>query len=184
MTIRRLLTAGVLVVALSACAHAGPAQIVLADLADSAPSERIATGTAMVGVGVAIGVASGLFLMDTELGIYGLIAGGVIAAPGVVLLLSPSSSEQEFARSGTSEAESTSALERLADEGRRGRILSGVANLAAGVASFVYPINLITPYDWLYSAIASLGMAIYDFLVPSTEEAAYDRYVALAARDA
>ena len=76
MTIRYLLTAGVLVVALSVCAHAGPAQVVLADLADSAHSERIATGTTMVGVGVAIGVASGLFLMDTELGIYGLIVGG------------------------------------------------------------------------------------------------------------
>jgi hypothetical protein len=76
VTIRYLLTAGVLAIALSACAHAGPAQVVLADLADSAHSERIATGTAMMGVGVAIGVASGLFLMDTELGIYGLIVGG------------------------------------------------------------------------------------------------------------
>ena len=87
-------------------------------------------------------------------------------------------------RSGTTEAESASALERWADEGRRGRILSGSANLSAGVPSFVYPINLITPYDWLCTAIASLGMAIYDSLVPSTEEAAYGRYVALAARDA
>jgi hypothetical protein len=101
-----------------------------------------------------------------------------------VLLLSPSPSEQGFVRFGTSEPESALALERRADEGRRGRVLSGVANLAAGVASFVYPINLITPYDCLYSAIASLGMAIYDFLVPSTEEAAYDRFAALAARDA
>ena len=75
MTIRYLLTAGVLVIALSACAHAAPAQVVLADLADSAHSERIATDTAMMGVGVTIGVASGLFLMDTELGIYGLIVG-------------------------------------------------------------------------------------------------------------
>jgi hypothetical protein len=52
----------------------------------------------MVGVGMAIGVASGLLLMDTEFGISGLM-------------------------------------------------LSGVANLAAGVASFVHPINLITPYE-------------------------------------
>jgi hypothetical protein len=181
---RRLLAAGLVVVVFGACAHAGPAQVVLEDLAESTYSERMAAGAATVVVGVAIGVASAVFLMDTELGIYGLIAGGVIAAPGVVLLLSPGLPEQEFARCGTSEAESASALERLADGGRRGRILSGITNLAAGVASVVYPINVITPYDSLYSAIASLGMAIYDFLVPSREEAAYNRYVALVARDA
>ena len=62
------------------------------------------------------------------------------ATAGVVLLLSPAPPEQEFARSGTSEAESVLALERLADGGRRGRILSGMANLAAGVASLAYPI--------------------------------------------
>jgi hypothetical protein len=126
----------------------------------------------MVGAGVAIGIARGLLFMDTEWGICGLIAGGVIAALGAVLLLSPSPAEQEFVRSGTSEAESALALERWADEGRRSGILPGVPHLAAGVASFVYPTNLFTPYDSLYSAIASLGMAIYDFLIPSREEAA------------
>jgi hypothetical protein len=152
---------------------------VLADLASSAHSERISTAATMVGAGVAIGIARGLFFMDTEVGICDLIA-----APGVVLLLSPSSAEQEFVWSGTSEAESALALERWDDEGRRSRILSGVANLDAGVASFVYPMNLITSCDSLYSVIAILGMAIYDFLIPSTEEAAYTRYVALAVRDA
>jgi hypothetical protein len=133
----------------------------------------------MVGAGAAIGIARGLLFMDTEWGIC-----GIIAAPGVVLLLSPSPAEQEFVRSGTSEAESALALERWDDEGRRSRTLSGVAYLAAGVAPFVYPMNLITSCDSLYSVIAMLGMAIYDVLIPSTEEAAYTRYVALAARDA
>lgn len=132
----------------------------LPDPASSAHSERISTAATMVGAGAAIGIARGLLFMDTEWGIC-----GIIAAPGVVLLLSPSPAEQEFVRSGTSEAESALALERWADEGRRSRTLSGVA-------SFVYPTNLFTPYDSLYSAIASLGMAIYDFLIPSREEAA------------
>ena len=48
----------------------------------------------------------------------------------------------------------------------------------------MYPMNLITSCGSLYSVIAILGMAIYDFLIPSTEEAAYTRYVALAVRDA
>ena len=62
------------------------------------------------------------------------------ATAGVVLLLSPASSKQESAWSGTSEAESAVALERWVDGGRRGRILSGMANLDAGVASLVHPI--------------------------------------------
>ena len=103
-----------------------------------------------------------------------------MAVPGALLLLIPSSAEQEYLRSGDSEAASALALERLADEGRRNRLLSGVSNAAAGVASLFYPINVITPHDSLYSAMASFGMAAYDFLVPSKEEAAYDRYASLA----
>jgi hypothetical protein len=99
--------------------------MVLEDLADSTHSGRIVTGTASLAVSVAIGVAGSLFLMDMELGIYGLIAGGVIATAGVVLLLSPAPSKQESAWSGTSEAESAVALERWVDGGRRGRILIG-----------------------------------------------------------
>jgi len=56
---RRLLIAGVLATVLCACTHAGPANVVLADPVDSAHSERIAAGTAMVGVGVAISARVG-----------------------------------------------------------------------------------------------------------------------------
>ncbi len=179
---KRLLVAWALIVFVGLYAHAGPAQDVLRDLAESARGERIATGVATVAVGVALGIASGLFLMGTEYGVYGLLAGGIIAAPGVLLLVSPSSSEREFAQSGGSEAASALALARLADGGRRSRFLSGVGNVAAGIATLVYPIQVITPYDSLYSAVASFGMAAYDFLIPSREEAAYDRYAALAAQ--
>jgi hypothetical protein len=180
MVWNRLCGVAVVLVAVGLCVHAGPAQDVLADLADSAHSERIASGVVTLGVGVAIGVASAVFLRGSELGIYGLIAGGAMAVPGALLLVIPSSAEQEYLRSGDSEAASALALERLADEGRRNRLLSGVSNAAAGVASLFYPINVITPHDSLYSAMASFGMAVYDFLVPSKEEAAYDRYASLA----
>jgi hypothetical protein len=173
---KRLLVAGMLVVLVGLGVHAGPAQDVLSDLAESAYNERIATGIATIGVGVAVGVASGLFLMGTDLGVYGLIAGGIIAAPGVVLLLLPSSSEREFAQFGDSETDSAMALARLADEGRRSRFLSGVGNVATGIATLVYPFNVVTSHDSLYSSVASFGMAVYDFLIPSREEAAYDRY--------
>jgi hypothetical protein len=55
LSARRLLTTGLLVVVLSACAHAGPAQVVLEDPADSTHNERIATGAATMAVGVPIG---------------------------------------------------------------------------------------------------------------------------------
>jgi hypothetical protein len=180
MLTKRLVLVAIALVSISACVHAGPAQDVLADLAGAARSERIVSGVTTIGVGVAVGVASGIFLMGTEFGVYGLIAGGVIAVPGIVLLVLPSSAEQEYAQSGQSEIESALALERLADQGRRDRFLSGAGNVAAGVAALIYPINLLTPHDSLYSALASFGMAAYDFLIPSREEAAYDRYAALA----
>jgi hypothetical protein len=180
MSTKRAVLAFITLVSVSVCAHAGPAQDVLADLASAAHSERIVSGVATICVGVAVGVASSILLMDTEFGIYGLIAGGVIAVPGIVLLVLPSSAEQEYARFGQSETESALALERLADEGRRDRLLSGASNVAAGIAALIYPINVLTPHDSLYSALASFGMAVYDFLIPSREESAYDRYAALA----
>jgi hypothetical protein len=185
VTSRRLLVGvGICLIAFAARTYAGPAQDVLADLAESARAERVASGVVSLGVGVAIGVASAVFFLGTDYGLYGLIAGGIVAIPGAILLLSPSRAEREAAQSGDSEAAAALALERLADDGRRGRFLSGIGNVAAGVATLLYPINLITPYDSVYSAVASLGMAVYDFLVPSREEAAYDHYRALAEQGA
>lgn len=169
------------IVLCAACTHAGPAQDVLSDLADSARGERIAAGVVTIGTGVALGVASALFL-GPDLAVYGLIAAGVVTVSGVVPLVVPSMAELEFEQAGTSEAEAALALARLADEGRRARVLSGISNLAAGIATLVYPIDLFTPYDSLVSAVSSFGMAVYDFLVPSREEAALERYEVLAAQ--
>jgi len=175
------LLAGVAIwlIAVAACAHAGPAQDVLADLASSARADRVASGVVSIGAGVAIGVASAA-LLGADLAPYGFLAGGVTALPGVLLLLVPSAAELEYEEAGKTETGAALALQRLADEGRRSRYISAIGNLAAGVAALAFPVNLFTPYDWAYSAVASLGMAAYDYLVPSREEAAYERYLQLA----
>ncbi len=177
---RSLLIVGLALVVFGGWADAGPAQDMLGDMAEAARDERILTGSLTLGVGVALGVASGMFLMGSEFGLYGLVAGSATAVSGAALLLFPSQAESEFARSGDSEAASALALKRLADDGRRGRFLSGITNVATGIVAIVYPVNLFTSADWIYSAVASFGAAIYDFLVPSREEATYERYVALA----
>lgn len=181
MISRTLVVAAVAVVVVASCAHAGPAQSVLEDLAQSARAERVAAGAVSIGVGVALGVASLVFL-GSDLALYGLLAAGAVAVPGVVSLWVLSPAELEYAAAGTSEAESALALARLADEGRRNRMIAGISNLAAGVAMLVYPIDLFTPYDSLVSAVSSIGMAAYQFLIPSREEAAFERYEALAAQ--
>lgn len=181
MIAKGLLVAAVGVLLFASCVSAGPAQDVLSDLAESSRSGRITTGLVTIGAGVALGVASIAFL-GSDLVVYGLLAAGVVAVPGALSLLVPSTAELEFERAGGSETESALALARLADEGRRARLLSGISNVAAGIATLVYPIDLFTPYDALVSAVSSFGMAVYDFLVPSREEAALDRYEILAAQ--
>jgi len=170
---------GILVV-WSACAAAGPAQDVLGDLADSERSARVISGITSVGIGVGIGVGSYVFLAGTGMEIYGAIAGGLIAIPGLVTLFVPTEAERACRDACDSEIESAHALERLAAQGRLGRYISGIANAAAGVISLLYPFNYFTSYDYLISAASSFGMALIDFLLPSKEEIAYDKYEALA----
>ena len=170
------------VVIASSAALAGPAQDVLSDLARSERSARLATGYTTIGLGVAIGAVSTVVLVDSGIGIYGVLTGALIAIPGVVTLVVPSAVEHEFANAGGSEIESALALERLAEAGRRERIVSGIANVAAGIASLLYPFEYFTPYDYVYSAVASFGMAVVDFLFPSKEELAFRRYEALERR--
>ena len=176
----------VLVVAVvaSSTALAGPAQDVLSDLARSERSARLATGYTYIGLGVAIGVVSAVVLVDSGIGIYGVLTGALIAVPGVAALLVPSAAEREFADAGDSEIEAALALERLAETGRRERIISGIANVAAGVASLLYPFEYFTPYDYVYSAVTSFGMAAVDFPFPSKEERAFSQYLRLAEQGA
>jgi hypothetical protein len=96
------------------------------------------------------------------------------------MLVVPSDVEREYAESKDSETACALALERLADNGLRSRVLSGIVNASAGVASLLFPFNFITPYDSVYSAVSSLGMAAYDFLFPSKAELAYARDLELA----
>jgi len=171
---------GLVVAAMSLSLAAGPAQEILAGMADEAKAERVVGGYVMIGSGVAVGVASAVFLTGTGYELYGYLAGGLIAAPGVIALVTLSPVEQAYEDSGDSEVLSALALEELATNARRNRYLSGFLNLAAGVASLVYPLNVVSAYDYLYSALASFGMAAVDFLFPSKEELAYSQYQALA----
>jgi len=171
----------VLLVVGSACAVAGPAQDVLEDLADSEQSGRIVSGITTLGIGVAIGVGSYIFLPGTGMEVYGAIAGGLVALPGAVMLVFPTEAERACRESCDSEVESAHALERLAARGRLDRYISGAANIAAGVVSLLYPFNFFTSYDYLISAASSFGMAVLDFVLPSKEEVAYRRYEGLVA---
>jgi len=162
---------------------AGPAQDVLGDLARSERSARLASGYVSLGLGVAIGVGSAVVLAGTGTELYGILAGGLVALPGVFSLMVPTAAEREFAEAGESEIAAALALERLAEMGRRERIISGVANVAAGVASLLYPFGYFTPYDYVYSAVSSFGSAAVDLLLPSKEERAFATYERLVAQE-
>jgi hypothetical protein len=181
MRLQSVLAVVLAVVAIgSSNALAGPAQEVLGDLARSERSARLTTGYTTIGLGVAIGVGSAVVLAGSGSEIYGVLAGALVAIPGAVTLIVPTAAEREFADAGGSEIEAALALERLAETGRRERIVSGVANVAAGIASLLYPFSYFTPYDYVYSAVTSFGMAAVDFLFPSQEERAFAQYQRLA----
>ncbi|MBU1050039.1 hypothetical protein KKG90_08465 [Candidatus Bipolaricaulota bacterium] len=164
----------------SSCAVAGPAQDILGNLAESARSERMMSGWASIGVGAVIGVGGFLLLDDVELGTYAAIAGGLIALPGVITLAIPSEAEMACRNSCDSEIDAAMALEQMAANAKLERYISGVINVAAGVASLLFPYTYVTQYDYVYSAVVSFGMGAIDFLLPSKEERAYRSYELLA----
>lgn len=159
---------------------AGPAQVVLQDLAESEKGSRLLLGYGFIGLGVVGGLVTTIALADYGLGGYGLAVGGLLALPGVFYLAVPSQTEREFNRAGDSETKSALALQRLADQGYQSRLISGIGYAAAGLASLLYPYTYLTQYDYLYTAIFNLGMAAYSILVPSKEEKALKRYLAMA----
>ena len=147
-----LAVALVVAICASGVLTAGPAQDVLGDLARAERSTRMASGYTSIGLGVAIGVGSAVVLAGTGLELYGILTGALIAGPGIVSLVVPSAAEREFAAAGDSEAEAALALERLAEIGRRERVIAGIAHAAAGLAALLYPFEFFTPYDYVYSA--------------------------------
>jgi hypothetical protein len=163
---------------------AGPALDILGDLAAMSRSERMISGYTTVGIGVAVAALSAAFLMDSGFGIYGIIAGGVIVVPGVITLMVPSAAERALASTEGSETAAALALEQMAAEARFERYLSGAFNAAAGVVSLFFPYQYFTPYDYLYSAISSFGLAAYDFLFLSQEERAYRQYERILEQEA
>ncbi len=170
----------VVVLVAASSVWAGPAQDILGSLADSARSERVISGLTTIGAGIAIGVGGYFLLSDMGWGTYAAIAGGLVALPGVVTLVVPSEAEIACARHCDSEVDSAMALEDMAAKARLSRYISGIVNIAAGTASLLFPYSYVTPYDYVYSAIVSYGMAVVDFLFPSKMERAYQQYLVLA----
>lgn len=164
----------------SSCVLAGPAQDILGNLADSARSERLVSGLTTIGIGAAVGIGGYILLDDMGLGTYAAIAGGLVAVPGLITLVIPSAAEIACLRSCDSEIDSALALEEMAAGARLTRYISGIINIAAGTASLLFPYSYVTPYDYVYSAIMSYGMAAIDFLFLSKEERTYESYRLLA----
>lgn len=179
--IRKGVVLVLVVILASSCVLAGPAQDILGSLADSARSERVVSGLAEVGIGAVIGIGGYLLLNDMGLGTYAVIAGGLVALPGLITLAIPSSAEIACSRSCDSEIDSAFALEEMAASARLTRYISGIVNVVAGATSLLFPYSYVTPYDYVYSAIMSFGMGAIDFLFPSKEERAYKSYLLLAA---
>ena len=176
---RALVTVLVMVLA-SSCVFAGPAQEILGNLAESARTERMVLGWTAIGMGTVIGVGGYLLLNDVGLGTYVAIAGGLVALPGLITLVIPSSAEIACSKSCDSEIDSAIALEQMAASAKLERYVSGAINIAAGAASLVFPYSYVTQYDYVYSAIVSFGRGALDFLLPSKEERAYKSYELLA----
>lgn len=66
----------------SAVVVAGPAQVVLQDLAESEKEARLLLGYGFIGLGVVGGLVTTVALADYGLGEYGLAVGGLLALPG------------------------------------------------------------------------------------------------------
>ena len=158
------------------------------DLAQEKRSERLVTGGGLIAGGVLVGaIVAAVVPPPDNLWIGGLVAGvGVI--PGAIILAIPSDAERAFsdvtdAPPDEQEQKAAFALTRLANEAKQRRIISAIGYAAAGLASLAFPSSLqfVTQYDWLYSTLTNLGMAVYTLLVPSREEQALRTYEQLAA---
>ncbi len=170
----------VMMVLASSCVFAGPAQEILGNLAESARTQRMMSGWTAIGMGTVIGVGGYVLLDDVGLGTYAAIAGGLVALPGLITLVIPSSAEVACSKACDSEIDSALALEQMAATAKLERYISGVINMAAGAASLLFPYSYVTQYDYVYSAIVSFGRGAIDFLFPSKEERAYKSYELLA----
>ena len=156
---------------------------ILEDLAREERGERLVTGVGLIAGGLVIG---GIFVAvvppPDNLWIGGLIA-GVGVLPGALVLALPSDAERAYddvasAEAGEREQKAVFALTRLAAEARQRRLMTAIGYVAAGLASLAFPSSLqfVTPYDWLYSTVSNLGMAVYTVLVPSRQEQALQTY--------
>jgi hypothetical protein len=156
---------------------AGPAQEILGELAEASRSQRMTSGVASIAIGAAVAVGGSILLAEQGMSSYALLAGGLIALPGVLSVAIPSDAERMCARACHSEVAAADALEEMALRARISRYVSGATRVVAGTLSLLFPYRRVTQFDYLYSAVASFGSAASDFLILSREERAYRRYL-------
>jgi len=147
---------------------------VLSGLAEAKKSSREIAAWVSLASG-----AAGLLLF-TALGspIFGIIAGG-IGGLGFFLNTLPSDAERMLANSSGQQKDCYFSLEQLSDSARNARYLSAIANGVGGLAALAFSTY---SYDLLYGALYGLGMATYQFLMPSEEEQAFAKVAIVPAQ--
>ena len=149
-------------------ASKGPCYMILEELAHDKQWERWATGGLEVGVGALIYLAFAPY--DPTVG---LVLGGIPLGVGAFTLLVPSDAERAFAEVKKEAPEERETrcdilLTKLAHSAQRSRYISAIGYAALGVSGLAL--------GDIYSGVFGLGMATFNFLFPSLEEAALEKY--------
>jgi len=173
---KRAIVAVVLVLALgwTAFATTGPCYTVFEDLADSKHDERMWNAAIFGGAGVLV---AGLAVLDSGSSAAPMVAisAVVFGLPAAAYALIPSRVEREWndlVRSGVTETGCVVRLSRVAERGERTRYIRAVGNGALSLASLA----IGDFYTFLFEG----GYAAYRLLMPSEEEKAYERYLAIS----
>lgn len=161
------------------------AELTLSQVAERDENTRKITGYSLIAGG--IGFASlGVMIDHPDVLPIFMAVGGAIAGSGVIVLAIPSSSEREYGKvmKVTDPAEreylAEKSLQFLAAKAHRERIINAAFN--GGIAMYyLYDFTMrnddYDPHESegmkLYYAAGFAGLAIYQLLVPSNEEKAY-----------
>ena len=169
-----LLSTLILLVALGAAGQVpvapskGPCYMILEELAYDKQTQRWVTGGLGVGAGILIYLAFAPYNPTA-----GLVLGGIPLGVGAFTLLVPSDAERAFAEveKEAPEARETRCdilLTKLAHSAQRSRYISAIGYAALGVSGLAL--------GDIYTGVFGLGMASFNFLFPSPEEAALEKY--------
>jgi len=149
-------------------ASKGPCYMLLEELAHDKQWERWVAGSLGVGAGALIYLAFAPYEPTV-----GLVLGGIPLGVGAFTLLVPSDAERAFAEVKKEAPEERETrcdilLTKLANSAQRSRYISAIGYAALGVSGLAL--------GDIYSGVFGLGMATFNFLFPSPEEAALEKY--------